>query len=153
MQPSDLPLVMDSWLRSYEPKGLQGIDRARYYRNQRVVCERLVKQCLVVVAEMLLLKRELAGWCCYDHGVVHYVYVKRNLRGHDVGTELVEHAIGDCKEVLYTHQTQSGSGLLRELATGGVNYVASGDIAGIHLHGTADSRRSSVHDLHTRGDG
>jgi GNAT superfamily N-acetyltransferase len=121
MHGADLNMVMDSWLKSYcplphlqQPTREQLLERTKYFRNQRALVERCIRDGEVTVARAKDI--DIAGWCCHGPGaVIHFVYAKELVRGFDVGTSLVEHAIGHCTDVSYTHDTPQWRGLMRSL--------------------------------------
>jgi GNAT superfamily N-acetyltransferase len=90
---SALPFVVDTWLRTYRTLyRVRGLDRARWCQGQRAVVRDLVP--LVRLAVRPPAPHTVHAWVCGSPGVLHYVYVARELRRHGIGRALVEAACG-----------------------------------------------------------
>ena len=126
MHVTDRPFVLDSWLRSYEPEGLKGHERAKYYRNERVVAERCISHGRTMVATIPGPERQIVGWCCMQPGeppIVHYVYVKSIMRGNGIAIDLVIAALDGISELMHDHSTSSWFVFLRALGKAGITCV------------------------------
>ena len=116
MQQSDVPFVLDSWLRSSAPyeSFKEGCDKARHFKTERLVAERCLADGTTLVAVIPGSgERQLAGWICYGPLAVHFVYVKSILRGNGVGSALVKAALAGSTEGRYSHETKCWRGLMR----------------------------------------
>lgn len=77
----DRAFVLSTWLRSYKARGMAyGVDSASYYAGQRVVAERLLDALGATVACADDDDDVIYGWIVSDGQIVHYAYIKRELR-------------------------------------------------------------------------
>jgi GNAT superfamily N-acetyltransferase len=113
IQEADEAFVLDSWVRSYVPKAPTAHEWARGYRNEQVIAKRCLLEGSTIMAVIPGYGRQLAGWINFDGPTVSYVYVKNLFRGQDIGSALLEHALGESKIACYTHDTPGFQSLLR----------------------------------------
>lgn len=100
---ADLPFVFDSWRRSYgDAEFARSPDLATYIRTQRAVIEQALGTSRVTVAHDQEDERHILGWVCYRPSVVHYLFVKKPVRGWGIGTALLTHAWPDASGALFT---------------------------------------------------
>jgi hypothetical protein len=91
--PSDLPVayrdsrdedrafILSTWMRSYKGRGMSGgVDAAAYYAGQRVVAERLLDAHGATIACADDDDDVIYGWVISDGQIIHYGYIKRELR-------------------------------------------------------------------------
>lgn len=88
-----LPFVVATWLRTYRALyRVRGLAPARWYQGQRAIARDLLP--LVQVAVRAPAPHTVHAWACGSPGVLHYVYVARELRRHGIGRALVEAVSG-----------------------------------------------------------
>jgi hypothetical protein len=103
--PSDLPVsyrsysdrdrafILSTWLRSYKGRGMGfGVSADTYYAGQRIVCERLLDSHGATVAVADDDDDVIYGWVVTDGQIVHYGYVKKELRNCGMEEELLSAA-------------------------------------------------------------
>jgi GNAT superfamily N-acetyltransferase len=113
MQETDEAFVLDSWVRSYVPKAPTAHEWARGYRNEQVIAKRCLLEGSTIMAVIPGYGRQLAGWICSADSKIFYIYVKNLFRGQDIGSALLEHALGESAIACYTHDTPGFQSLLR----------------------------------------
>lgn len=105
----DLPLaaveafVLNSWLTSYEPRGLvvHGFKadnlRARkaFYASHHPELTRLVRGNSIAMCVVDEDPDVYVGWACGQPGLLHYVYVKTTGRGQETAAALAQAVCGD----------------------------------------------------------
>jgi hypothetical protein len=109
-KPSDVPFILDSWMKSWRTSPWAGtIRNDMYYEVQRSTIEGLIAR----GADFLLVtpaSREdhILGWICYEHmddmDVVHYIYVKDPYVKHGYQHQLLGRTKRPtCPNRAYTH--------------------------------------------------
>lgn len=114
--PSDHPFVVDSWVKSYQSYCLTRDcehcgGAGRIYRGQRFLRghKRLIREILARPATALLVACHpedsdvILGWAVTEAGVVHYVFVKRDVRRVGIAKALLAPFL-DASQVIYTHR-------------------------------------------------
>lgn len=106
---TDRAFVISSWLRSYRRSlWARELDPRAYDGGQVGLIERLWPMTQVAHPEGDPLT--ILGWACGDSNVLHYAYVKGELRRAGLGAALVG-IIGQPK--IYTHRTPLGESITR----------------------------------------
>lgn len=102
------PFIIDTWLRTYRRIfRVAGLDRERWYEGQREVILDLLP--LVQVALRPAAPHTVHAWVCGVPGMLHYVYVARELRRHGIGRALVEACAGDSGTVSHCRPREAAS--------------------------------------------
>ena len=101
----DRAFVLSTWIRSYKGRGIaQGLSPDAYYAGQRVVAERLLDAHGATVACADDDDDVIYGWCVSDGQIVHYAYVKRELRHCGMEeTLLSESGVDPSKPAVQSH--------------------------------------------------
>lgn len=77
----DRAFILSTWLRSYKGRGMSyGVDADAYYAGERIVAERLLDAYGATIACADDDDDVIYGWVVADGQIVHYGYVKRELR-------------------------------------------------------------------------
>ncbi len=112
--PADVPLVTNSWLRSFRFSAwARDMSNRTYYFYHHRVLEELLPRSTVLVAVSPEDPDAIYGWCCAEvvdtAVVIHYVYVKESYRRLGVARALVKTLLDAERPplVLYTHQTKA----------------------------------------------
>ncbi len=109
---SELVLVLDSWMKSYIRRGEkeEAQDYGFRFQGHRQIVLRLIRRCVVDVAESVAVAGQAVGWICFEDGVTHYVYVKSPMRRFGVMRDLVQRApqVG-----VYSHKTPAAKHVLQ----------------------------------------
>lgn len=108
MQPGDVSLVLNSWLKSYRDcPASWGTTNDVYFRAQKAVISKLLSRCNVAIASDPQDDDQIFGWLAWeetkDDIVVHYIYVKSLFQRMGVARRLWHHANPDDLEVVSTH--------------------------------------------------
>lgn len=108
MQPGDVPLVLNSWLKSYRDcPATWGTANDVYFRTQKAVISKLLSRCNVAIACDPDDAEQIFGWLAWEDGekdiVVHYIYVKSLFQRMGVASRLWESAAPGSREVVATH--------------------------------------------------
>ena len=78
---ADESYVMSTWLKSYQESPVVNRVRAReYFRGQQAVAMRLIEKAGVMLAVSPADHNVIWGWICAEPHVVHYVYVRPQMR-------------------------------------------------------------------------
>lgn len=103
--PSAEAFVLSCWLNSYMPRGCRahGLDpeeprdRSAYYRAHHPEFTRLLRSSTLALAAVDEDPDVYLGWALGvpDAGVLHYVFVKSDARGHGIADALVREAAGE----------------------------------------------------------
>ena len=88
----DLPFVQATWKRSAR-REFPAVRTSDFYRVYGAHVDDLIQRWPVQVACNRDAHEHLYGWACGGDGTLHFVYVKRPLRGFGIGSALLE-AIG-----------------------------------------------------------
>lgn len=96
----DRARVFRDWIMSYYDRSR--CERLIYEREQRALIERLYP----LVRVLYRTGSEVHGWVCGQPGLVHYVYVPRELRRHGAARAMVAAVGGDGGE--HTHRRMRG---------------------------------------------
>lgn len=112
--PEDRAFVLSSWHRSYrKSQWAKALDPRVYDAGQQAL---IVNRWDGAIPSSRCVAHPegdplvILGWACAEGPVLHYVYVKGELRRAGLGRALVN-ALGN--PLIYTHQTQLGEGLCR----------------------------------------
>lgn len=97
--PQDLPLIWNSWLKSYRANNemAKAVGADTYYRQHRVLIGELCNRSAILIACDPEYPDQIYGYAVYEvyNGpvlVMHYVYVKKTYRRFGIATELVHKA-------------------------------------------------------------
>jgi GNAT superfamily N-acetyltransferase len=120
---SDLPLIFDSWTKSYrKAPDVADVPGNVYREGQRQVAQRLLDRCGALVAYNPSLEGHVFGWAVGEAvgesgALLHYVYVKQPFRRLGIGRQLVSALLfgGMAVHFQHSHRTQLGDVLLRPL--------------------------------------
>ena len=98
----DHPFVVDSWVKSYQSYALSRDcehcnNAGRIYRGNRFLRghKRLIRDILARSGTALLVAchpddpEPILGWACSENGVLHYVFVKKDVRRVGVASALL----------------------------------------------------------------
>lgn len=119
LQPGDVGYVNATWMRSMaDDLGIprdDGPARARFWKENAPVVQRLAQEARVVVACAAKDPNEIMGWICAEPpGVLHFVYVRNTARRGGVAKSLVRSLEMDLK-ARATHHTVKGFPLVARL--------------------------------------
>ena len=91
--------VYGTWLRSYRKAFAGEPDAPAWFDSQRAIVADLMPlvRCLVASTS----PKTIHAWVCATPGVLHYVYVPRDLRGNKIGRHLVAAVAGE--KGVHTH--------------------------------------------------
>lgn len=112
MQESDRGMIASSWLKNYQPVATKaGLSLEMYCAEQpKLIDALLVFGDRPIIAVSPQDTNHIYGWVVGrtsrgegDVPIIHYVYVKRALRGYGIGRALVE-VVARGKPALYSHQ-------------------------------------------------
>jgi len=116
MQPGDVPLVLNSWLKSYRDcPASWGTGNDDYFRTQKTVISKLMTKCNVAIACDPQDDDQIFGWLAWEDSkediVVHYIFVKHIFQRMGVARRLWEHASPGQRDVVATHMGPAANGL------------------------------------------
>jgi hypothetical protein len=109
----DMPFVYNSWLRSFQPRGIESIV---YFTEYHALIKKLLAgmgKGLVAVAEDA--PDVILAYCIYSDQTVHYVYTKESLRRCRLATQLLAALPPSVHQ--YSHYTTYGEKLRQSLPT------------------------------------
>lgn len=121
---NEWPLIFDSWARSWMKSAWSGTFRnCDWDELSRKASSEIIDRpsTRVTVAYTFTDKnvRRVAGYVVYEPGikVIHWLYVKRDFRGHGVARDLLREVLGSTAmpEWKYTHRTNACSRLFRNM--------------------------------------
>ena len=103
----DLRFVHSSWHTSYwKTWANKRMSRSVYNEGQDIRINRLLEDCVTIVAYFWEAPTEVLGWACSYDTTVHYVYVRGVYRRNGIGKGLVPDGAK-----YYSHQTDAVGGL------------------------------------------
>lgn len=104
----DLPLIYSTWLLGlYHGCDWFGrIKKESFFRNYKVVLERLVPTCEIKVACLTDDEDVILGYVCYRGESLDWIFVKKAWRKMGIGKMLLPEGITNC-----THLTKVGRSL------------------------------------------
>lgn len=111
---TDLGYFTRSWLASFrKADAVRGVASPTFYEFHHRVLERLFARGRVVVACDRADEDRILGFCCFEVQrptlVLHYVFVRRDERGHGLGRAMIEDAMSVCdpapRALVWTHST------------------------------------------------
>jgi GNAT superfamily N-acetyltransferase len=121
LDPSELPLVLDSWFRSWRVSEYSGTTPNHLAASvvRELVGGLIARGAQITVADF---NGRVLGWLCWeakgDDTILHLGYVKDPYRRQGIGRALVEYALDDrTGKVFYTHKTRLGRWVLPKHAT------------------------------------
>ena len=107
---TDQAFIQDAWKRSFEGSpAVRGADREHYRNEMERTIARLCARATVLVACDVKDEDTLVGfavyssWKGYAGNELHYVYVKKDFRGHRIASDLLK----DANIKAYTFATMS----------------------------------------------
>lgn len=109
---SDTTFIMDSWMRSYRKSPDCNLPDDLFFPAYRSIATLLLKTCNVDVLVTPDNQDAILGYCVWQPGVVHWVYIKRDYRENGLALLLVKRAQTDNGLVL-TMTTPLGRKRLR----------------------------------------
>jgi hypothetical protein len=115
---SDLPLVYNSWKRSYRTsKRTLHIASKDYYPGHQRIIERVLARATTLVACGPLEPDQLYGWLCFEAPqTIHYCFVKSTYRRMGIAGQLAKEAgIKADKPVTITHWHETCDTLRRHV--------------------------------------
>ena len=95
-KPDDMAFVVDAWKRSYEgAPAVKGADREHYRIEMTRAIRRLCDRAEVRVACDPADEDTLVGFAAFTRSAsgaaeLHYIYVKKDFRGHGIARDLLE---------------------------------------------------------------
>lgn len=109
--PGSEPFVLNSWLKSYEPRGCRTHDASptAFYRAHHPECTRLLRGSMFALATVEEDGDVFEGWAVGSAGVLHYVFVKSAARNHGIANRLVRAVAGD-GPLVYTFEPSKRNG-------------------------------------------
>jgi GNAT superfamily N-acetyltransferase len=119
MCPGDVPLVLNSWLKSYRDcPATWGVGNDDYFRVQKAVISKLLGRCNVAIACDTADPDQIFGWLAWEETpgevVVHYIYVKHLFQRMGVAKQLWQHLDVRGHEIIATHTGPSSPALSRQ---------------------------------------
>lgn len=107
-EPSDLPLVFNSWLKSYRKSDYARDTRTTaYFAAHAEVIRRILARGEIVIACDADDVSHVYGYLVAEApNVCHFVYVKYPYRAMGIGTRLLDFAFGD-HAILASHSTRA----------------------------------------------
>lgn len=125
----DLNFIFSSWLKSYrDATAVRGVPNDIFYKSHHALIERLQQKacCTAVVAcdpeDPAQIYAYAVGEYSGDGLVLHYVYVKFNLRGFGIARSLVESLVlPSVKWVQFSHKTHVIENMMAKLSK--MNFV------------------------------
>lgn len=114
-QADDIAFIRSTWLRDYRERSslARRIDDAEYQFFHRLLVDRIASRSSTVVAFDLAAPNVLWGFCCWEPGTLHYVYVKRPFRNMRLAAGMLE-AAGLQPDWFYTHLTYPWESVVRQ---------------------------------------
>lgn len=108
----DKAFVLNSWLKSqyYSSDYFGAMTNIGYYFFMTPLILNKLKEGLLNVAVLSDAPETIIGFACSDGNTLHYVYVKRDYRGHKIASLLLSGL--DVK--VYTASTKAGSAIARK---------------------------------------
>lgn len=107
----DKNFVLSTWLRNYRHSSAfaRGIRTSVYFEwHHRLLVNLMARpECTVLIACDEEEPNLILGYIAFEQGIVHYVYVKRSMRGFGLGKKLLEEAMGD-RDFECSHVTDAG---------------------------------------------
>lgn len=129
MEDDDIRFVANSWLKSYRDGGFAGgIPNTRYYKKHRELIERVRKNGDVLMVSERGKETKILGWAAYedtdDGRVLHYIYVKRSVRGSGIAGSIATILMLNAPpgDGSYSHRTELGRKLASKLRRAGWVY-------------------------------
>lgn len=106
--PEDHVLIHDSWRKSYNgTTNAHAPTPGDYGATQRQVIDICLETSDVAVITLPDMPDQIIGWICYRRteaaAIIHWLHVKKWAWGRRFGELLIKHAVGDSKQVFYTH--------------------------------------------------
>lgn len=123
-QPTDIPFIYSSWLKSFRHNSLLGKSSIRtsvFYENYREILDFLLAKSNILVACLSDEPEVILGYLVYEPEIVHYSFVKEPFRHLGIATNLLAKAdLPSFKPVCYSHLT---SGLSRTISEKYPNFI------------------------------
>lgn len=97
IEETDLPFVIDSWIKSYRKREVRtGVDKGHYFHGQLALIKYLSQHTKVLVACDASQPMYIVGWGCArvsDKGEfqLHYIYTKEDYRNHGIARQVLIH--------------------------------------------------------------
>lgn len=89
-KPGDMAFVIDAWKRSFEgAPAVRHADREHYREEMTRAIRRLCDRAEVRVACDPSDEDTIVGFCAFTGTELHYVYVKKDFRGHGIAKGLL----------------------------------------------------------------
>lgn len=117
MVPTDRGFVSSKWLRSFKgAPTVRGVSQQTFFYFQHKIMAHLVARSRVVIACNREDPDHLYGFACFEQDgptvVLHYLFVRKGLRGQRVGTailrEVLRSAEAPVAALVWTHRTRGG---------------------------------------------
>lgn len=104
-KPEDLPLIYSTWLLGlyHGCDWFSRIKKESFFRNYKVVIERLIPKCEVKVACLADDEDVILGYVCYRGENLDWIFVKKAWRKMGIARMLLPKGITNC-----THLTKVG---------------------------------------------
>lgn len=101
----DEPFVMGTWINSHRETSTKAGRAPRALDQYRLEVMRRINENPPVMLCSEEHSSTLLGWACGNHDVLHYVYVRPELRAMGVGRQLIERVMGRYpKPIQVTHR-------------------------------------------------
>lgn len=102
---TDVPFILQSWLRSYWAGNAFQVDPKIYSRSFHLFISKLLEHSAVWVAAVPEDEDCIAGWLAHYCNALHYVYVKGSLRRQGIARQMIDAAL--LPNFVYTQQTRA----------------------------------------------
>ena len=126
----DVPLIRDSWKRSYKGGGrAPKCEPLVYWEGQAELIDALLKRSHVVVAVSPEDSTQVFGWAAFEKrgrvGILHYCFVKAAFRRYGVARALLQE-VSALPGLMHSHRTEDGDRLTRALRSTWNPYLLGG---------------------------
>jgi hypothetical protein len=111
--PEDHPFIFDAFFRSYrDASPLRYCQKRIYYPGQKQVIQFLLDTQKTLIACFPEDPETIMAYILYGYGpdnilIIHYLYVKNDLRNKGIAIEMVETLVSDNPTIICTHITDN----------------------------------------------
>lgn len=108
---SDIPFIIDSWLKSYAEKGIEFSSKESYFKSYPQFIKDIIESSYLYIVCLPEDSDTILGWMCFEprnnQYILHYIYVKHPFRKFGIAKYLfkIYEKINSNKQIIYSHKT------------------------------------------------